>query len=404
MYKLTRLDRLLAFSAITLSVIYYLYNTMYNGFLPAPFFYDKNDTFMDFHNLQYWAYNSGRYTEWKSVYTPFSFVLVMFFTSYLPGDELFLRDISTISIGVFFLIAICSIVYFQSKSIRSGNKSLWVYILLMSAPFLFMIERGNLLLYALAFLLISIMNYRKIFIFSLFFALAVSLKIYLIALLFIPILNLDFSKLVVSLFFIILINFISGIVLGDSNWLLFLQNINEFSSKPRYYYEWLYFTYSYQNGLFGVGYQYPQYEFITVLANWLMLFISFLLFGLVSIKYFLSAKYFKNRQRNTVTALLLMLIIVTIKNTGGYAFILLFPFVTEIIFNRISFYVFLLLLLPMEPSLMYLNSIVTESYVSGDQVSIDRNITFGMIIRPLLFLTLYIYISINFLLKKNINV
>ena len=164
MYKLTRLDRLLAFSAITLSVIYYLYNTMYNGFLPAPFFYDKNDTFMDFHNLQYWAYNSGRYTEWKSVYTPFSFVLVMFFTSYLPGDALFLRDISTISIGVFFLIAICSIVYFQSKSIRSDNKSLWVYILLMSAPFLFLIERGNLLLYALAFLLISIMNYRKIFI------------------------------------------------------------------------------------------------------------------------------------------------------------------------------------------------------------------------------------------------
>ena len=403
MYKLTRLDKQLAISAVTLSVIYYFYSFVYNGFLPEPLFYNKNDTFMDFYNLQYWTYNENRYTYWQSIYSPFSFVFVTFFTSDNVLNPFDLRDISFISIAVFLFIAICLVAYFQSKSMISGNKLLWVYILIMSSPFLFTIERGNLVLYALIFLQISIMNYKNTFIFSLFLALAVSLKIYLIALLFIPILNLDFSKTVVTLFWFIVINVICGILLQDSNWLLFLKNISEFTSSPRHF-EWSYFTYSYQNLLSAATYVYPQYKFIGVTANLLMLLIVLLLFGSVSIKYFISTKYIKNRERNTIIALLLMLIMIVVKNSGGYVFILLFPFVAAIIFNRISFYMFLLLLLPIELNLIEWDILGFHSYLSGNQVSVARNITSGMIIRPLLFLTLYIFISINLLCKRNTNV
>jgi len=41
--------------------------------------------------------------------------------------------------------------------------------------------------------------------------------------------------------------------------------------------------------------------------------------------------------------------------------------------------------------------------ISGQQVEISRDVTSGMILRPLLFLILYYMISINFLRKKKAN-
>ena len=95
---------------------------------------------------------------------------------------------------------------------------------------------------------------------------------------------------------------------------------------------------------------------------------------------------------------------IVVKNSGGYVFILLFPFLSSIIFNRVALYVLLLLLLPIEIPLMTLDTITMESFISGQQVEISRDVTSGMILRPLLFLILYYMISINFLLKKKVHV
>ena len=403
MYKLTQSDVWLATSAITLSIIYTVWSTLYNGFLPEPMFYAKSDTFMDFYHLQYWTYNAGRYTEWKSIYTPFSFFLVSLFTDDLPGGPFDLRHDSVIPIIGFFLVAICLIIYFQVKLFVSGNKWLWTAILLTSSPFLFTIERGNVLLYALCFLLISIINYKRILFFCFFLALAASIKIYLIALLFIPVLNLQIFRATITLFLFILINVISGVLLDDSNWLLFLQNITDFSSVAKHY-EWSYFSYSYQNMLSASTYLHPRYEFIGVIANIFTLSTVFLLFGLVSIRYLFLSKHLKQKELNSVAALLLMLIMIVVKNSGGYVFILLFPFLTAMILNRSTFFMFLLLLVPLELNIIELDVISHQSYLSGDQVSISRNITLGMVVRPILFLTLYVYLSIKFLLRRNVIV
>ena len=98
-----------------------------------------------------------------------------------------------------------------------------------------------------------------------------------------------------------------------------------------------------------------------------------------------------------------MLIMIVVKNAGGYVFILLFPFLSSVIFNRISLYILLLLLLPIEIPFMTLDTITMESFISGQQVEISRDVTSGMIIRPLLFLILYYMISINFLYKKRVH-
>jgi len=398
MYRLTLLDKVLLVSGITISIIYYVLSTVYNGSLPAPFFYVKSDTFMDFYHIQYWTYDAARYTEWKSIYPPFSFWLLSFFPYSDNGyDPLILREEGVFYLIGSYVITTILILYFQSKTIMYSNKIL--LIMLLSIPFLFAIERGNLLIYALLFLLISVLNYRNSFVFGLFLAMAISIKIYLIALLFIPLLNLHFFKIVLTLALVLVINVVSANLLGDSNWLLFMDNIFEFSSDPKHY-EWSYFTYSYQNILLAFTELNSKYKDIATWSHILTLSTTFIFFLFVSTKYLLSSSSFRDEERNTLFLLLIMLIMIVVKNSGGYVFILLFTFLSSIIFNRVSLYILLLLLLPIEIPLMTLDFITMESLISGQQVEISRDVTSGMILRPLLFLILYYMISINFLRKK----
>ena len=360
MYQLRNSDNFIIFIAAFCSLTYILVSLESNGYLPAPFFYDKFDTFMDFFNVQYWTYDEGRYTEWQSIYTPFSFWIVSFFPYFDNGYEpLMLREEGILYLIGLYVITTILILYFQSKSIMHSNKIILI-MLFLSMPFLFTLERGNLLFITLIFLLISSLNYKKIWIFSIFMAMAISLKIYLVALLFIPLLNLHFSRIILTLLLAVFINIISANLLGESNWWLFMSNILEFSSNPKHY-EWSYFTYSYQNILLAFTELNPKYKDIGVWSHLLTLFTTFIFFLFVSIKYLLSSSSFRDKGRNTLFLLLIMLIMIVVKNSGGYVFILLFPFLSSIIFNRISLYILLLLLLPIEIPFMTLDSITIQN-------------------------------------------
>ena len=360
MYQLRNSDNFIIFIAAFCSLTYILVSLESNGYLPAPFFYDKFDTFMDFFNVQYWTYDEGRYTEWQSIYTPFSFWIVSFFPYFDNGYEpLMLREEGILYLIGLYVITTILILYFQSKSIMHSNKIILI-MLFLSTPFLFTLERGNLLFITLLVLLISSLNYKKLWIFSIFMAMAISLKIYLIALLFIPLLNLHFSRIILTLLLAVFINIISANLLGESNWWLFMSNILEFSSNPKHY-EWSYFTYSYQNILLAFTELNPKYESIRFWSNFLTLLATFLFFLSVSIKYLLSSPFFREENRNTLFLLLIMLIMIVVKNAGGYVFILLFPFLSSVIFNRISLYILLLLLLPIEIPFMTLDSITIQN-------------------------------------------
>ena len=162
MYQLRNSDNFIIFIAAFCSLTYILVSLESNGYLPAPFFYDKFDTFMDFFNVQYWTYDEGRYTEWQSIYTPFSFWIVSFFPYFDNGYEpLMLREEGILYLIGLYVITTILILYFQSKSIMHSNKIILI-MLLLSTPFLFTLERGNLLFITLIFLLISSLNYKKI--------------------------------------------------------------------------------------------------------------------------------------------------------------------------------------------------------------------------------------------------
>lgn len=132
---------------------YYLYYLMGNGYLPSPFVYDKSDTFMDLFNVSYWAYDDGRYTDWGSVYPPLSFIILKLVNFVFAGggfgDPMLMRDNSPSVIAAVCLVylAVPAILlktrYWQDFS--GIEKFLIYFAIILSAPMLFTLERGNLI-------------------------------------------------------------------------------------------------------------------------------------------------------------------------------------------------------------------------------------------------------------------
>lgn len=51
-----------------------------SGYLPQPFIWDPQDTFMDWFNSAYWANHWGAYSVWRSIYPPLSFFVLRLFS------------------------------------------------------------------------------------------------------------------------------------------------------------------------------------------------------------------------------------------------------------------------------------------------------------------------------------
>jgi hypothetical protein len=125
-----------------------------NGYLPQPFVFDTNDTFMDWFNTAYWANNPGAYEVWGSVYPPLSFVFLNVFSL---GDcyhqsSFFARDCDWIgrgTIAAFYLIDVALLwLAFRRADTRTAIPR--TVALAIGMPLLFTLERGNLILVALA--------------------------------------------------------------------------------------------------------------------------------------------------------------------------------------------------------------------------------------------------------------
>lgn len=139
---------------IVAGFLYYIYYLMENGYLPSPFVYDKSDTFMDLFNALYWVYDDGRYTDWGSVYPPLSFFILRLvnfvFAGGGYGDPALMRDNSMfVIVGVCLIYLAVPAILLQTKHWQedfSKNERFFIYFaILLSAPMLFTLERGNLI-------------------------------------------------------------------------------------------------------------------------------------------------------------------------------------------------------------------------------------------------------------------
>lgn len=142
-----------------LSCINFLYIVWFykdHKYLPPPFIYDKENTFMDFYNTLYWSGQEGIYSVWNSVYPPLSFLFLQLY------QLLFLGDISEFGDGfvirqvmggqIFPLLVIYTLSLFVAvgislRQIADLKTQVIVFLVcLLSPAFLFAIERGNLII------------------------------------------------------------------------------------------------------------------------------------------------------------------------------------------------------------------------------------------------------------------
>lgn len=131
------------------SLVYTAWFFRAHGYLPQPYVYDTNDTFMDWFNTAYWAHNPGPYEVWRTVYPPLSFVflrLVSLKACYL-SSPFWARDCDGLGraaiLGLFLLNA-----WLVWRCFRRNDASSAIprtLAMALGLPMLFALERGNLI-------------------------------------------------------------------------------------------------------------------------------------------------------------------------------------------------------------------------------------------------------------------
>ena len=221
-------------TANLIGIAYYVHSFIELGYLPSPFIYDKSDTFMDFFNVLYWAYDSGRYTDWGSIYPPLSFFIVKFINFVAngasSGDPDLIRGSSPIVICVIILIYLSiplGVVNMRRWRMFSILEKLILYLIIVtSVPMLFAFERGNLIL--LTPILLALVLERIGWVRVLGLATLINIKPYFVILLYYYIARNSLSGFIRSVMASGLIFFITGLAL-DQNFLIFFRNIFSFA-------------------------------------------------------------------------------------------------------------------------------------------------------------------------------
>lgn len=192
---------------------------------------------MDFFQPLYWSDNDGRYTVWTSVYPPLNFIFLKLVKLTFLGsanfpDSFELRA-SAFPVVLFILLSylLAPIIVLRTKlwnSFTGTEKTLLYFIIILSTPMLFALERGNLIIYALIFLpfvLSSAGLFRVLCI-----AVLINLKPYLALLFFFFLIRRNWKDFWLCTLLSGMLFAIPGILL-DHHFLLFFSNLFSFSQN-----------------------------------------------------------------------------------------------------------------------------------------------------------------------------
>ncbi|MFS0735452.1 hypothetical protein ABC347_00215 [Sphingomonas sp. 1P06PA] len=174
----------LAVAVLLGRVLWWLYAY---GQLPQPFFYEPSDTFMDWFNTAYWARDNGAYDSWRTIYPPLSFVIIRLLgkdSCYIGTEGLPSRDcdwVGLVAIHAIFALNIVLVALAYRKLDRRTALPR-AFALSTGMPMMFALERGNILLLCFTAMLLAfgplVKSARLRWV---FLAIAINLKVYLIA-------------------------------------------------------------------------------------------------------------------------------------------------------------------------------------------------------------------------------
>lgn len=173
-------------------ILLLLHCVVYDGNpLERILFWNPEDTFMDFYNSLYHTWEWAPY-ERGCIYPPFTYLIYGILRKLIPGrtvmaGSLAIRDSQTGQMAFMWYslaaIVLLALLVYKNKKGRLREKCFCVVALLFSSPFLYTLERGNIVILTLVFLLFYLFYYdadnrvlRELALIAL--AMAVSTKIY----------------------------------------------------------------------------------------------------------------------------------------------------------------------------------------------------------------------------------
>lgn len=155
------------------------------GYLPQPFIWDPNDTFMDWYNPAYWAHREGIYSVWRAVYPPLSFAILQFVTkpSCYISSSFVGRDCDGLSQGLILVLYLVGMML-SYRALRQSHRQSALprtFALTFGLPGLYLLERGNLLILCqIALAIIAAPQASRLWVNALCAAVMINLKPYLL--------------------------------------------------------------------------------------------------------------------------------------------------------------------------------------------------------------------------------
>jgi len=368
-----------------------------NHFLPAPFFFDKYDTLMDFFNVNWWANTPDFYTKYKSIYTPINAYLGKLLTSSdcMASSSPFSLRGCDVRFGI---ILFCSVWVLNSYLLFKilgdiTGKIWWVALMMFSFPMMFAMERGNYIMLGMVFTSLWVLmgeRYRVLGQFIL--TLVISIKLGMFVLL-MSVWIRDGWKAVLAvmlMFFALLVIF--GLALGDPHWTGIPSNMFAFqgagvrgslelsaaATTPAVY------AYILRDG-YGLH----------ITAGYIMVgyYVLAVILTVRAVLLIIHAKI-TNSDYRLIALVALSLLMLLSTAPGYYSLILLFPFLAHLLgrgeLNECSKFFLVALCLPYPVELLLVASdFGVTSFLSDQDVLVPKSLTLQGIISPLLLLGLY---------------
>ena len=398
---------------LSTNIIFIIYSLVYvyqNEYLPSPFLYDKNDTFMDFFNPLYWSDNDTRYSVWNSIYPPLSFIILKFLNAIsgpiFASDPFLLREAGTNIKYLLFLIFLVSpaltIYYYNHKYFSFKIKFIIYFIFISSLPFIFTLERGNLIIFSLPLLSILLFN-KNCFLKILSLSLLINLKPYFVILIIPYVLQKNWIILLKTIFATLVIYIITTILLG-SGFFSFMQNLTGFNNSIFSLREIMSMPSSITNfSILIENYKDIPMQEIFYFINILIVFLYYILLVFVGWILFV---FRENLSEQELLLIILLSMMCFLYQIGGYA-IIFFLALLPILYKNFRyglFFVFLIFL-PLDLLPIYSDIIYDRpSYFSNNNVDIYYTLGFGTIFRPIVIYFLLLYVSICIFIKYSNNI
>jgi hypothetical protein len=382
------------------------------GYLPQPFLYDVNNTFMDWINTAYWAHHPGAYEVWHSVYPPLSFVFLKVFSRgrcYVDDVSIASASCDWIAQAAILTIYVLNlfIIYRCYRLADRRTAILRTVALSLSLPMLFSVERGNMIVLCLTFFMLGHGRLLKsAWLRWLSIGATINFKPYLVFAVIPYLARRRWRWLEGSAIATLFIYLITYAMMGSGSPLELIENQRSWLDVTAADHWWnIYYSTSYTSLLAALQGSYPLLTFIDsrVLEGAIWLLPVLIRTGMLTAALAMLVTWFRPSAATTTRlAALGLSVLLTASNPGGYTevFLLFLVFLEPWrggarITALVAAY---LLAVPFDHMLIGVIDLHQTSWLGHRQVSTSFGLAVGQFVRPGLLLTIQIALAIGTLL------